>query len=116
MNKSEFELVLREFLLIDYPANEDVSCINFTITFVIGDMGQGIRFGGHYFAGDNNIPINLIKIGKLKCRQFCESIELFRSHNLVSAKWNTIDLTLDQDNLISYSFRWEEEENRENLT
>jgi len=64
MNKSEFERFLRKFLLIDYPANEEVLCINFTITYMIGDEGNGIKFGGHYFTADNYIPINLIKIGK----------------------------------------------------
>lgn len=105
---SDLGHIIREFILLDVRPNVEILHTHFKISYFGDEEGAGYSFGGNYVTANNeNIPIDLHKIGKAKCRQFLEEIKSFCENYVHTKKWNVLEIQLGPGKSISYNFCWE---------
>lgn len=111
MNKLEFNKVIKEFVLLDFPIEGEVIRIELTIKFFKGEMGDGVTFSGEYIFGDNkSLPIDFRKVNKIKCRALVDSSKLFYNQYLLDSvqPCNVIKIeVLEEGNNIQYFYSWD---------
>lgn len=114
MTVDEFDNALKEFLFNAHPVDKEVIGAELQI-----EMQPGmISFGGHFIlVDDTEIPVDLRRLGKLKCGQFTADIEAMHrlTTNWGKNKWNKATFKINSQGQISRQFIWDKKFEMDNI-